>query len=153
MSIPVMPASGRAPSVAATATLAPEGASVTATQPLPHASTPVTSTMKTFCIPNARVATPGSRGCAPPITRAATGAATGPARYRGAVFMRDAFGGTVSRGQEPACLIGEVVGGCSAGSLARASARIGADAAMTGLAPEVPGDEDRPERRVSGATT
>ena len=46
----------------------------------------------------------------------ATGAAINPARYLGAFFMQDAFGGTVSWVQLPAYLIGEVVGGVLGGA-------------------------------------
>jgi glycerol uptake facilitator protein len=83
----------------------------------------------------------------------ATGAAINPARYLGAVFMQDAFGGTVSWGQVPAYLIGEVVGGMLGGLAYMGIARVRADAAMTSLAPEAPGDENRSEQRVSGATS
>jgi glycerol uptake facilitator protein len=83
----------------------------------------------------------------------ATGAAINPARYLGAVFMQDAFGGSVSWGQVPAYLIGEVAGGLLGGLAYVGIARVRSDAAMTSLAPEVPGDEDRTEQRVSGATS
>ena len=79
----------------------------------------------------------------------ATGAAINPARYLGAFFMQDAFGGTVSWAQLPAYLIGEVVGGVLGGLAYVGIARVRSDAALTSLAPEVPGDEDVPEQRVS----
>src|SRR6266571_1430471 len=65
----------------------------------------------------------------------ATGAAINPARYLGAVFMLQAFGGTVSWAQLPAYLIGEVVGGVLGGLAYTAIGRVRADAAMTSLAP------------------
>jgi len=79
----------------------------------------------------------------------ATGAAINPARYLGAFFMQDAFGGTVSWAQLPAYLIGEVVGGVLGGLAYVGIARVRSDAALTSLAPEVPGDEDVPEQRLS----
>ena len=83
----------------------------------------------------------------------ATGAAINPARYLGAFFMQDSFGGTVSWAQLPAYLIGEVAGGVLGGLAYVAIARVRKDAALTSLAPDVPGDEDRTEQRVSGATS
>jgi len=83
----------------------------------------------------------------------ATGAAINPARYLGAVFMQNAFGGSVSWGQVPAYLIGEVVGGILGGLAYESIARVRQDAALTSLAPEVPGDEERSEQPVSGATS
>ena len=84
----------------------------------------------------------------------ATGAAINPARYLGAVFMQGAFGGTVSWGQVPAYLIGEIVGGLLGGAAYVGIARVRADAALSSLAPDVAGDEQAiPEQRVSGATS
>jgi glycerol uptake facilitator protein len=83
----------------------------------------------------------------------ATGAAINPARYLGAVFMQDAFGGSVSWGQVPAYLIGEVVGGILGGLAYVSIARVRKDAALTSLAPAVPGDEERSQEPVSGATS
>src|SRR5579863_2198756 len=84
----------------------------------------------------------------------ATGAAINPARYLGAVFMQGAFGGTVSWGQVPAYLIGEIVGGLLGGAAYVGIARVRADAALTSLAPDVAGEEQAiPEQRVSGATS
>jgi len=83
----------------------------------------------------------------------ATGAAINPARYLGAVFMQGAFGGSVSWGQVPAYLIGEVVGGVLGGLAYVGIARVRADAALTSLAPAVPADEERSEQQVSGATS
>ena len=78
----------------------------------------------------------------------ATGAAINPARYLGTFFMQDAFGGTVSWGQVPAYLIGEVVGGMLGGLAYMGIARVRADAAMTSLAPADPAPE-----KLSGATS
>ncbi len=87
------------------------------------------------------------------IVGPATGAAINPARYLGTFFMQDAFGGTVSWAQVPAYLIGEFAGGV-VGALAYVGiARVRTDAAMTSLAPDVPGDSDRTEQPVSGATS
>jgi glycerol uptake facilitator protein len=85
----------------------------------------------------------------------ATGAAINPARYLGAVFMQDAFGGTVSWAQVPAYLIGDLVGGVLGGLAYVAIGRVRADAAMTSLAPvEGPDAEaDKPQQRLSGATS
>src|SRR5271169_682917 len=80
------------------------------------------------------------------IVGPATGAAINPARYLGTFFMQDAFGGTVSWAQVPAYLIGEFAGGV-VGALAYVGiARVRSDAALTGLAPDVPGDSDRTEQ-------
>ena len=65
----------------------------------------------------------------------ATGAAINPARYLGAFFMQDAFGGTVSWAQLPAYVIGELVGGTLGGLAWAAIGRVRSDAAMTSLAP------------------
>src|SRR6516165_3504394 len=87
------------------------------------------------------------------IVGPATGAAINPARYLGAFFMQDAFGGTVSWAQVPAYLIGEVIGGLL-GALAYVGiARVRSDAALTSLAPDVPGDTDHAGQPVSGATS
>lgn len=83
----------------------------------------------------------------------ATGAAINPARYVGAFFMQDAFGGTVSWVQLPAYVIGEVIGGVLGGLAYVGIARVRKDAALTSLAPEVPGDEDLSQQPVSGATS
>jgi glycerol uptake facilitator protein len=83
----------------------------------------------------------------------ATGAAINPARYLGAFFMQDSFGGTVSWAQVPAYLIGEAAGGVLGGLAYVGIARVRKDAALTSLAPDVPGDDDRTEQRVSGATS
>jgi glycerol uptake facilitator protein len=83
----------------------------------------------------------------------ATGAAINPARYMGAFFMQDAFGGTVSWVQLPAYVIGEVIGGVLGGLAYVGIARVRKDAALTSLAPEVPGDEDLSQQPVSGATS
>ena len=53
----------------------------------------------------------------------------------------------------PAYLIGEVAGGLLGALAYTGIARVRSDAAMTSLAPEVPGDEDRAEQQVSGATS
>ena len=96
------------------------------------------------------------------IVGPATGAAINPARYLGAVFMQDAFGGTVSWGQVPAYLIGDIIGGLLGGAAYVGIARVRAGAAMAGLGPDVPGDQpgnqpgnqqSLPEQRVSGATS
>ncbi len=60
----------------------------------------------------------------------ATGAAINPARYLGAVVMQGAFGGSVHWVQLPAYLAGEIQPGS-----------------------RVPGDEERSQRQVSGATS
>jgi len=83
----------------------------------------------------------------------ATGAAINPARYVGAFFMQDAFGGTVSWVQLPAYVIGEVIGGVLGGLAYVGIARVRQDAALTSLAPEVSGDEDLSQQPVSGATS
>ncbi|HZZ56013.1 MAG TPA: MIP/aquaporin family protein [Trebonia sp.] len=83
----------------------------------------------------------------------ATGAAINPARYVGAFFMQDAFGGTVSWVQLPAYVLGEVIGGVLGGLAYVGIARVRQDAALTSLAPEVPGDEDLSQQPVSGATS
>jgi glycerol uptake facilitator protein len=83
----------------------------------------------------------------------ATGAAINPARYLGAVFMQDAFGGTVSWGQVPAYLIGEIVGGLLGGLAYAGIARVRSDAALTHLSPDLPGEDSSPEPTVSGATS
>jgi Major intrinsic protein len=83
----------------------------------------------------------------------ATGAAINPARYLGAVFMQGAFGGSVSWGQLPAYVIGEVAGGMLGGLAYVGIARVRTDAAMTSLAPDVAADEDRSQETVSGATS
>jgi glycerol uptake facilitator protein len=83
----------------------------------------------------------------------ATGAAINPARYMGAFFMQDSFGGTVSWVQLPAYVIGEVIGGVLGGLAYVGIARVRKDAALTSLAPEVPGDEDLSQQPVSGATS
>ena len=69
----------------------------------------------------------------------ATGAAINPARYMGALFMQDAFGGTVSWAQLPVYVIGEVIGGVLGGLAYVGIARVRADAAMTSLAPDEAG--------------
>jgi len=87
------------------------------------------------------------------IVGPATGAAINPARYLGTFFMQGAFGGTVSWAQVPAYLIGEVIGGLL-GALAYVGiARVRSDAALTSLAPDVPGDTDHAGQPVSGATS
>jgi glycerol uptake facilitator protein len=99
----------------------------------------------------------------------ATGAAINPARYLGAVFMQNAFGGTVSWAQVPTYLIGEVVGGVLGGLAYTAIGRVRADAAMTSLAPDegpdaeaataavpasaVSAESNKPQQRLSGATS
>jgi glycerol uptake facilitator protein len=83
----------------------------------------------------------------------ATGAAINPARYVGAFFMQDAFGGSVSWVQLPAYVLGEVIGGVLGGLAYVGIARVRKDAALTSLAPEVPGDEDLSQQPVSGATS
>jgi glycerol uptake facilitator len=83
----------------------------------------------------------------------ATGAAINPARYVGAFFMQDAFGGTVSWAQLPAYVIGEAIGGVLGGLAYVGVARVRKDAALTSLAPEVPGDEDLSQQPVSGAAS
>jgi glycerol uptake facilitator protein len=87
----------------------------------------------------------------------ATGAAINPARYLGAVFMQDAFGGTVSWAQVPVYVIGEVIGGVLGGLAYVGIARVRKDAALTSLAPEVAADQDVPpvpaQQQVSGATS
>ena len=67
--------------------------------------------------------------------------------------MQGAFGGTVSWAQLPAYVIGEVIGGMLGGLAYVGVARVRKDAALTSLAPEVPGDEDLSEQPVSGATS
>jgi glycerol uptake facilitator protein len=87
------------------------------------------------------------------IVGPATGAAINPARYLGTFFMQGAFGGKISWGQVPAYLIGEFIGGVL-GALAYVGiARVRSDAALTSLAPDVPGDADRTQQPVSGATS
>lgn len=90
----------------------------------------------------------------------ATGAAINPARYLGAVFMQDAFGGTVSWAQLPAYVIGEVIGGLLGGLAYVGIARVRKDAALTSLAPGVAADEAAPaqpaqpaQQPVSGAAS
>ena len=83
----------------------------------------------------------------------ATGAAINPARYVGAFFMQDAFGGTVSWVQLPAYVIGEVIGGLLGGLAYVGVARVRKDAALTSLAPDVSADEDLSQQPVSGATS
>lgn len=88
------------------------------------------------------------------VPGAAGGAPSNPAGYLGAVFMRDAFGGTVSWGQLPAYPIGEIAGGLPGGAACAGAARVRAGAALTSLTPGVPGEEQPvPEQRVSGATS
>jgi glycerol uptake facilitator protein len=79
----------------------------------------------------------------------ATGAAINPARYLGAFFMQDGFGGTVSWAQVPAYLIGELAGGVLGGLAYLFLGRVRADAAMTSLAP----DADSVPEKISGATS
>jgi glycerol uptake facilitator protein len=80
----------------------------------------------------------------------ATGAAINPARYLGAVFMQDAFGGTVSWAQLPAYVFGELIGGVLGGLAYVGIARVRKDAALTSLAPEVQADEVA-DQQISGA--
>src|SRR5579859_1719657 len=68
----------------------------------------------------------------------ATGAAINPARYLGAVFMQNAFGGTVSWSQAPAYLIGELAGGVLGGLAYLGIATSRAQAKLTSLAPAEP---------------
>ncbi|MBV9853916.1 MAG: aquaporin family protein [Streptosporangiaceae bacterium] len=84
----------------------------------------------------------------------ATGAAINPARYLGAVFMQDAFGGKVLWSQLPAYLIGEFAGGVLGGLAYVGIGRVRADAAMTSLAPA--DDTANPAaspKKFSGATS
>src|SRR6476659_3472115 len=80
------------------------------------------------------------------IVGPATGAAINPARYLGAVFMLQAFGGHVLWSQLPAFLIGEFVGGALGGLAWAAIGRVRADATVPSLAPTDPESE-----RISGA--
>jgi glycerol uptake facilitator protein len=82
------------------------------------------------------------------IVGPATGAAINPARYLGAVFMLQAFGGHVLWSQLPAFLIGEFVGGALGGLAWSAIGRVRADATVASLAPT----DSEPER-ISGATS
>jgi glycerol uptake facilitator protein len=79
----------------------------------------------------------------------ATGAAINPARYLGAVFMQGAFGGSVSWGQAPAYLIGEIAGGVL-GALAYAgiSRSLAEHAASASAAAQ-----DKAEEHLTGATS
>ena len=79
----------------------------------------------------------------------ATGAAINPARYLGAVFMQGAFGGSVSWGQLPAYLIGEIAGGVL-GALAYAgiSRSLAEHAASASAAAQ-----DKAEEHLTGATS
>src|SRR6266536_1432308 len=83
----------------------------------------------------------------------ATGAAITPARYLGAVFMLQAFGGKVLWSQLPAYLIGEFVGGALGGLAWVAIGRVREDAAMTSLAPGDPAPSTANSEKVSGATS
>jgi glycerol uptake facilitator protein len=65
----------------------------------------------------------------------ATGAAINPARYLGAFFMQDAFGGTISWAQLPSYVIGDIAGGVLGGLAYIGIARARATAALTSLAP------------------
>jgi glycerol uptake facilitator protein len=82
------------------------------------------------------------------IVGPATGAAINPARYLGAVFMLQAFGGHVLWSQLPAFLIGEFVGGALGGLAWMTIGRIRADATVASLAPTDPEPE-----RISGAAS
>ena len=82
------------------------------------------------------------------IVGPATGAAINPARYLGAVFMLQAFGGHVLWSQLPAFLIGEFAGGALGGLAWAAIGRVRADAAVASLAPT----DSEPER-ISGAAS
>jgi glycerol uptake facilitator protein len=82
------------------------------------------------------------------IVGPATGAAINPARYLGAVFMLQAFGGHVLWSQLPAFLIGEFAGGALGGLAWAAIGRVRADATVASLAPTDPEPE-----RISGATS
>src|ERR1700761_7839455 len=82
------------------------------------------------------------------IVGPATGSAINPARYLGTVFVQGAFGGTVSWGQVPAYLIGEIAGGVLGGLAWVFIGRVRTDAAMTSLAPA-----DAEPERVSGAAS
>ena len=68
----------------------------------------------------------------------ATGAAINPARYLGAMLMQNAFGGTVSWGQAPAYLIGELAGGVLGGLAYITLSRTRATAALVSLGPDEP---------------
>jgi glycerol uptake facilitator protein len=79
----------------------------------------------------------------------ATGAAINPARYLGAVFMQGAFGGSVSWGQLPAYLIGEIAGGVLGGLAYVGISRSRAEhAASAGAAVQ-----DKAEEHLTGATS
>src|SRR6266516_6502284 len=71
-----------------------------------------------------------------------------PARYLGAVFMLQAFGGHVLWSQLPAFLIGEFVGGALGGLAWAAIGRVRADATVASLAPT-----DSESERISGAVS
>ena len=80
----------------------------------------------------------------------ATGAAINPARYMGALFMQDAFGGTVSWAQLPVYVIGEVAGGVLGGLAYVGIARVRADAAMRVPGPAHAPDEVGPVSAAAG---
>jgi glycerol uptake facilitator protein len=82
------------------------------------------------------------------IVGPATGAAINPARYLGAVFMLQAFGGHVLWSQLPAFLIGEFAGGALGGLAWAAIGRVRADTTVASLAPT-----DSESERISGAVS